>query len=352
MGYYIFSTIAKGKYKMKKRLAAIIMTVVVLASTACLAFAKGGVELPMIPIQTTNPISVKLSSDADSYAYSGDSVMFTTNISDIGENGISKAELEYSYSDGLVFNNDVKVIGLPTGWQISEAVNANSKLSFTVSDVSGENPVMYRNLDITFSFKVSTVSGSQQSVNFSKVVLYDKQGVFIDRISEKFGNNTFTTEASIPEVSNIGASLRINNTPALRFGMTVSKDECFLRAFPNGNFVYSNNADMKFGMLIIEESSLRGELTVATSGVTEVIFEEIFSETNNEILFVHTLDNVTNYTKNYTFRPFVVYRETPDGEYQYHYGESKTRSARTVAQMELLSETSNKKIEMLNKFVG
>ncbi len=337
---------------MKKRLTAIILTVVVLASTACLAFAKGGVELPMVPIQGTTSIPVKLSSDADSYAYSGDSVTFTTNVSEIGEDGISKADFEYNYSDGLVFNNDVRMIGLPDGWVISRAINANNKLSFTVSDESGENPILYRDIDITFSFKVSTVSGSQQSVSFSKIALYDKDGIFIDRVSEKIANNTFTTEASIPEVSNIGASLRINNAPALRFGTTVSKDECFFRAFEGGNFAYSSNADMKFGMLIIDNSSLRGELTVATAGVTEVIFDETFSETNNELLFVYTLENVTNYTKNYTFRPFVVYRETSGGEYKYHYGESKTRSARTVAQMELRSETSNKKIEMLNKFVG
>ena len=334
---------------MKKRITAIIMMLVIVVSTVCVALAAGGVELPMIPIGSGTTVSVKLFSDADEFVYSGGNVVYTTEISEIGLDGLSSVDLEYTYSDGLIFNKDVKVMGIPTGWAISDVLNENNKLTFTVSDQSAENPITSRNLDIVFSFEVATVAGSQQSVNLTSAILKDKHGITIAPISKRVTNNTFVTEASVPTVNNIGASLRINNTPALRFGMTVAKDERFQRAFPDG--FDANNTEMKFGMLIVEKSKLSGELTVNTNDSTKTVFTEMFSHTNNEIVFVHTLSSVTDYKKDYVFRPFVMYRETPDGEYQYHYGETKTRSARTVAEMELLSETSTKKIELLNKFI-
>lgn len=333
---------------MKKRITAIALALVILVSTACIALAAGGVELPMIPIGSTSTVNVKLSSDADEFVHSGGKVIYTTGISNIYNVSVSRVDLRYTYSDGIVFGNDVKVIGLPDGWSVSNVENSNNTLSFTVKDDGTSNAVTGRDLDITFSFKVATVSGSQQSVNLSDAIVYDDKGDTVS-LSLKATNNTFTTEASIPTVKNIGASLRINNTPALRLGMIVSKDECFNIVFPEG---YDPDSQaMKFGMLIIEKSKLSGELTVTTGGVTKEIFSEEFSSTHNEIVFVHTIDKVTDYDKEYVFRPYVMYRETPDGEYKYHYGETKTRSAKTVAEMELLGETSTKKIEMLNKFI-
>lgn len=336
---------------MKKRIISVFLTVVLLLSSACIALAAGGVELPMIPIVDSTFAVVKLSSNADGYAYSGDNVVFTTSVTEIKETGFSKLTVVYTYSDGLEFNNDVRVIGLPDGWEVADPVDENNTLTVVIEDTQGTNAVTGRSFDFTFSFTVGTVSGSQQSVNFSKIEIIDADGEKASRVSKKVDNNTFTTQASIPTVNNIGASLRINNTPALRFGMTVSKDDQFTKAFPTGEFVYSASADMKFGMLIIEESRLTGELSVTTSGAIKTIFEEAFQTTANEVVFAHTIDNVSDYTKNYVFRPFVMYRETSGGAYQYSYGEVKTRSARQVAQSELLIETSNKKIEMLNKFV-
>lgn len=335
---------------MKKRLTAILLTAVMLVSTAIIALAAGGVELPMIPIVSSTVINVKLSSSADGYASTGSDVVFTTGISEIGTDGLSRVEISYTYSDGLVFNDDVRIIGLPEGWTVSEAVCENNNLSFTAYADSNEDSIQGRNLDITFSFRVATVSGSSQALNFSNISLYDKYGSFISRVSQKVTNNAFVTEASVPAVKNIGASLRINNGAALRFGMLVSKDSHFNRAFPDG-FTYSKDADMQFGMLVIEKTDLSGELTIKSKYADVVMFEKEFSSNVNEIVFVATVDKVTNYKKEYTFRPFVKYRETPDGEYQYHYGETKTRSAKTVAEMELVGETSSKKIEMLKKFI-
>lgn len=333
---------------MKKRILAVVMALVMLASTAGIALAAGGVELPMIPIGNTTTVSVKLSSDADELVHSGGRVVYTTCISNLYDVSLSKADFRYTYSDGIVFQNDVKVIGLPEGWSITTPVNSNNSLSFTVKDDSGKNAITGRDLDVTFSFKVAAVSGSQQFVTLSDAILYDESGDTIN-LSMKTTNNTFTTEATIPHVKNIGASLRINNTPALRLGMTVAKDERFGIVFPDG--FDPESSEMKFGMLVIEKNKLSGELTVNTSSAVKELFTQEFSSTNNEIVFVYTIDEVKSFTKEYVFRPYVMYRETPDGEYQYHYGETRTRSAKTVAEMELLSETSTKKIEMLKKFI-
>ena len=119
---------------MKKRITALLLTVVMLVSFTCVALAVGGVELPMVPIGSTSAVNVKLSSDADEFVYNGGSVKYTTEISEIGTDGLSRADLEYTYSDGLVFSDDVKVIGLPEGWTVSEPSIGNNKLVFTVFD--------------------------------------------------------------------------------------------------------------------------------------------------------------------------------------------------------------------------
>lgn len=338
---------------MKKRIVAIFLTLLIIASGTLFALAEGGVELPMIPAgggTTPSAVVVKMVSDAEGTASRGEDVEFTTGISEIKSKGLSKAIYEYSYTRGLSFNSDIKVIGLPDGWSIKNINDQNNTLSFEVSADSLDDAITSRNLDLTFSFEVTALSGKQLLVTLSSISLYDKSGNSITTVSKKIENNVFSSIASLPEITNVGAALRINNTPALRFGMIVAKDSAFTRAFPRGEYVYSKSNNMQFGMLVIESSKLRGELTEETSGAEKIMFSTALSSNNNETLFVHTVDGVSDYTKEYTFRPFVMYRETAESEFEYQYGEAKSRSARTVAEMELLSETSNKKIEMLKKF--
>lgn len=336
---------------MKKRILSMLLTVVMLASVACVAFAAGGVETPMVPIgslgQKRSFATVRLTSNADSIVYIGDIVQFTTNITEIESEGLSSVNVVYTFSEGLSFNNDVKIIGAPEGWSATAPVVSNNVLSFTVS---GATAVVNRTLDFTFSFTVVGRSGSELSVAMSDVELYNGNGNKETKFDKKVLNSTFSTEAAVPNMSNIGASLRINNTPALRLGMLVTKDSKFNKYFPSGEFIYSENADVKFGMVIIEESKLNGDLKVTTANATSKIFETAFSSNVNEVVFVHTINNVTDYDKSYVFRPFVMYREAGESEYTYSYGDVRTRSAKKVAELELVSEVSTKKIELLKKF--
>jgi hypothetical protein len=166
-------------------------------------------------------------------------------------------------------------------------------------------------------------------------------------VSKSYRNNTFKSKSAVPSFENLGAALRINNTPALRFGMRVEKDEIFTETFGSK---YNSSSSMKFGIVSINKASLKGELGVETKDARVKIIETPFSETSSEIIFVDTIENFSENTTEYVFRPFVKY-ENQNGEEIYYYGDVKTRSAKYVASAELKSTVDENKKKLLNNFV-
>lgn len=323
---------------MKRKICLFLALAVILSFTVC----AGAIETPILPINPTVETTVKLTSDADSSVIAGTEVNFTTHISK--STGIASAHFSYDYSDSLEFDGDVTLSGL-NGWEVSDLTDNNGNLSFTISGPSTTNAFA-----VKFTFNVAFNPTSRLSLDLDDVKLYDENDSRVS-IKKQSTSCTMNAKSVVPLFENIGASLRINNTPALRFGMRVEKDTVYKEAFGSGKYSYSSSDYLKFGMLCIEKSALKGELTVDTKGAHKEIFKTTFSDNSNEVVFVYTINNISSNTLEYVTRPYVEYK-TDDGDVVYFYGETKTRSAEYVAKTELKSETDTAKRELLNKFIS
>lgn len=327
-------------------LCTIVLLLVLLTATA---FASDVTETPIIRPEKSF-LSASLTSDASGNYVLGDSVVFTTNLtSSSADKKFASATVKYKVSSGLALVGEPVFTTLPDSWSIREYTLENGVLSLKVATDKVEDALS--ELKIEFTLKAD-YSG-EKSVTFDSVSATDKFNMYFIVVSMKATNNTFTVlgekeEVLPPSFSNLGAALRINNTPALRFGMTVEKDEVYKSAF-TGNFEYSAECDMKFGMLVIEKSKYSAPLTPNHADVTNKIFTEALSESDERVTFALTLDEVDDYGKEYVFRPYAMVKY--GDEYLYFYGDEKTRSAKGVAGSALASETDQKKIELLNEFV-
>ena len=325
---------------MKRKISLLLALVMVLSLTAYAA-----IETPIIPVSPIENTKVTLTSDADSPVLAGTAVEFTTKIEGISKsNGITSGHFSYDYSDGLEFAGDVYLSGAP-GWTVSGITDENNTLSF---DIEGEE--ITSTFAVRFTFNVAVAPTSRQSVKLDTASLYDTKSNRVV-VTKNSSNNSFSVESVVPDFDNLGASVRINNEPAIRFGMRVEKDDVYKKAFGSGSYSYSSSDKIKFGMLCIAKDALDGVLTIDTKGVYVKNFKETFIDNSNELVFVYEIDPIGSKTYSYATRPFISY-ELDNGEVVYFYGVTKTRNAEYVAQTELKSETDAAKKELLNKFIN
>ncbi|MBQ7898169.1 MAG: hypothetical protein IJ323_07065 [Clostridia bacterium] len=326
---------------MKRKICLFLALAVILSFTVC----AGAIETPILPINPTVDATVKLVSDADSNVLAGTEVNFTTQISDVPKSsGIASAHFSYDYSDSLELDGGITLSGLP-GWSVSDVTNTNGNLSFTIS-----GPAVTSSFAVKFTFDVALNPTSRLSLTLDSVSLYDgnEKKVTANKTSSSC---VFNVESVVPLFENIGASLRINNTPAIRFGMRVEKDTVYKKEFGSGNYSYSSSDNIKFGMLCIAKDTLSGELTVDTKGAHKELFKTPLIDNSGELVFVYEIDNLGSYLLEYVTRPYISF-ETESGDVVYFYGEAKTRNAEYVAKTELKSTTDTAKRELLNKFIS
>lgn len=313
------------------------------------ALASDVTETPIIRPEKSF-LSATMTTDVEGEAVLGDSVVVTATLtSSSADKKFASATVNYKVSDGLEIEGEPVFTTLSDSWSVKEYALADGVLLLKVATDKVEDAVSELTIEIT----LKATSTGEKSVVFDSVSATDKFNMYFIVVSKKATNNTFTVLAEKEEVLppsfvNMGAALRINNTPALRFGMMVEKDEVYKSAF-TGNFQYSADGDMKFGMLMVEKDRYLEPLTINHTDVTNKIFTEALRESDDGVTFALTLEEVDDYGKEYVFRPYVMIRD--GAEYLYFYGEEKTRSARGVAESALASETDSKKIELLNKFV-
>ncbi len=334
---------------MKKRISLLLVFTLLVSSmilTLTAFGADGVIETPMVPLTPTQKaeVTVELSSDQEGTLVGGQTFEAETKFSDIPKEKVSKVTLTYTYSDNLIFNNDITVEGVSTA-EVSGLSDSNGSLTFNVSGLSSTSSAFA----VKFSFTITDKPEEDVSVTLSAQAKTSANKDITVKGSKK--SLSFTAESVVPAFANLGAALRINNTPALRFGLRVEKDANFVSAMGSTNFVYSNESKMKFGMLSIQKTALVGELTVNTSGAHKKEFTSVLSENSNEIIFADTLENFASNTTTYVTRPYVSYK-TESGDTVYYYGEVKERTAKFIAETELQSETDTKKIALLNKFTN
>ena len=343
--------------KTTKTLFTLFLTLLLILSSTVTLAAKdddGVIEMPMVPILPNTPAEtsfalVTLVSDSDSSVHEGQRITFTTTISEINEDGISRAEIEYAYTGAFTYLENFYASGLPEGWSAVSSKTSYGKLLITLNkNDSVKN--LTSNATLTFSFEVDPEANAEMSIGFGRVNLYDAFGEEINLFDKKVYKCSFSAYTATPAFNNIGASLRINNIPALRFGVVVTKDSVFDKYFENGDFSYSEDAEVKFGMLLIPTSKLEGELKRDNPLARVEIFESAFSENSNDVVFTMVENNVTDYKVSYTFRPFMMHKN-PDGTYTYIYGDTLSRSAEGVAKAELLHATDEVVKYLLQKFI-
>ena len=326
---------------MKRKLCLFLALVMTLSFTVFSA----PIETPILPINPTVDASVKLTSDAGSSVLAGTAVNFTTQVSDVPKSsGIASAYFSYDYSDGLEFDGDVTLSGLP-GWEVSDITDSNGNLSFTIS-----GPAITSTFAVKFTFNVAFNTTSRLSLALDSVRLYDGDG---DKVTAKksSSNCSFGVKSVVPFFENKGASIRINNTPAIRFGMRVEKDTVYKSEFGSGSYSYSSSDKVKFGMLCIAKDALSGELTVDTKNAQKIIFKTPLIDNSDELVFVHVVDNLGSYVMEFVTRPYIEYK-ADNGETVYFYADTTTRSAEYVAKTELERTTDSAKRELLNKFIS
>ena len=259
----------------------------------------------------------------------GDSVVCKVKYSDINSEGLSSAEFVIHHSNGLEFNNDAVATGLESGWSLWKPNVKDGSVRFAIVDdttvVPGRN-----NFEITFSFTVKSDKFSKESLSVSDNYIFTFNGEEINDFPTETPPDFFLV--SMPEVTleNAGASLRINNTPALRFGVKYD-------TLPEG---------AELGVIVSESDKLDGELTHSSSAA------HILDVGNNISDGFYCTDafEISSNSEKYTFRPYVKL-ELADGNGYYLYFDALERSAADVALAELDTETDPQLREMLDSFI-
>lgn len=264
-------------------------------------------------------LSFEFQSSTHNAVYKGDVVECSVKFGDIQEPGLSSVELLFSYSEGLLFNNDCTGVGFCQDFELWEpnVDLQNRTVKIVAIDESVVTPCK-SDFEIKFSFTVTAEELGVEHIKILKRIISDFDVVEREDIKESIFEEGFVV--NVPRVENIGASLRVNNTPSLRFGARAED---------------SQNYEIK---MLVCEGTL-DELTCDTEGAQIYTLNK-----TGELLSTEPVEFTAN-SKEYTFRPFVT---LPDGHVVYY--EALTRSAEYVAKRELAVETDKKIRELLSTF--
>ncbi len=302
---------------MKKFLFFIVLTLCILLGASAVA------DEPLLEVSFSNNAADTISK--------GDVVVYTLKCENIKEPGLSSYDLIFDYSEGLSYNNDCSVASLPEGWVLWDPVDKNGEVRVGVIDESVVS-AGFDNMELTLSFTVISEDFTEESVVLSQRDFYD----FDLNLREDytFADTTAGFFANMPDVTleNIGASLRLNHTPALRFGAKLSGE----------------SEGIVFGMLVCESDKLEGELSHTTDEAkvytfTKPLFDNTYSTPAIE---------VSSNTEKYTFRPFVTFTTKNTQKSVNILFDELSRSVLDVAQLALENETDSSKTELLGAIIS
>ena len=263
-------------------------------------------------------LTLEFSHNATNNTKIGDKIDCVVSVSEIKAPGISSFEFNVAISDGLAFNNDETSEGLEKPWAVwAPNTNTEGLVKFAVVDESAETSGM-QDFKIKFSFTVTEENLSFEELSLFEYHVYDFDMNEKDNVEISLSNDRFAVNA--PNIENLGASVRLNNTPAIRFGAKID----FL---PD---------EIECGMLVGEGENI-------THNTADVVIYELKKDGE---LFTTEPVEINSKTKAYTFRPFV---RTNSGEYVYY--EELSRSAKDVAEFAGKVETDESKKTLISYFL-
>ncbi|MBR5460398.1 MAG: hypothetical protein IKV53_05980 [Clostridia bacterium] len=285
----------------------------------CLITLLASAEEPFLRFEFSHNVAESVQKD--------DTVVCTVKYSDINPLGLSSVELTVEYSDGLEYNRDASATGLQSAWTLWEPNVSDNSIKFGIVDDSVVTPGV-NDMTLTFSFKVIADGFDGEYIRIAENNIYDFDINEVESVAEDINAPAFVSNLPEMSVENKGASLRINNAPALRFGAEIT----------------SIPANAEFGMLVSESDKLDGELTHSTENADLLELKPLA-----ENVFATEAFAIASNTKSYTFRPFVKL-VTDSGSDYYVYFDSLERSAEQVALAELEIENDAEKVKMLKAF--
>ena len=273
-------------------------------------------------------LNFEFSTNAQSVHEKGDVIECTVSYKDINEKGLSSVELYVEFSDGLEYNSDASAKGLAQEWALWTPSVEGRTLKIGVVDDSAVTPGV-DDFEIHFSFTVTSDTFSREYISLSEYYIYDFDINAVENPKADIKASSFVVNLPEASVDNLGASLRINNTPALRFGVKCN--------------TLPENADL--GILVAKTESLDAELTHSTSGVTVLDADVKLSDG----AYTTSAFEISSNSEKYTFRPFAGLK-MEDGNTYFVYFAPLERSAEDVARAALERETDSEKRTLLEGF--
>lgn len=274
-------------------------------------------------------LEFSFSTNADAVHTKGDVIECVISYKDINEKGLSSAELFIEFSDGLAYNSDAVATGLADEWSLWSPSVDGGVLKIGIVDDSATTPGV-SDFEIKLSFTVVSDSFSRQYIGLSEYLIYDFDINAVETVKADIKEASFVVNLPEASLENVGAALRLNNTPALRFG--VRKE-----ALPE-------NAEI--GVIAIESDKLEGELTHSSEGA--LLFDADLELASG--VFTTSPMEISSNSEKYTFRPFAGLK-MEDGNVYFVYFEPLERSAVDIATSELDAETDGTKRALLEGFL-
>lgn len=261
----------------------------------------------------------------------GDTVECEIEYKNIGSTGLSSAEVIIGYTDGVKFNNDVFVVGLDDSWSLWSPNVSRDKIKMAIVDDSTQTPGR-NDIKITFSFTVVSDTVTLERIELLENSIYDFD---INEVTEDcsvtLSDESFLVNLPKIEIKNMGASLRINNSPAIRFAA-----RCDI----------ADGVKVKPGMLVAKTTELSGELNHFVQSAIVCDFVK-----NNGEVFITKDFEISSNTEKYTFRPFVLV-ELADSTEHIIYFDTLERSAEDISGFAIENETDPKKLQLLQAFLN
>ena len=242
-------------------------------------------------------------------------------------------------ADGCLYNSSHVVAAgaekKESTWKYRKS-NGSTKGTWAVSyypkkgDTANLKIVSYKGYNYIYWNEILCGIAEQRGVTGGGTATSDNPGFFT------YGGDLYITEAKVTkiyydkaEMTVDGASLTIteDGKVGIDAALTFDKTQEIYSKYVTGDYAYSNDAALKFGVVMaVGNSQIAQEIDVNTAGVTDTIFTDC-TQDDSKMGFTYSITDIPeeNYDKFYTLRPYCLVQGA------YYYGEAKAYCAAELA---------------------
>jgi len=242
-------------------------------------------------------------------------------------------------ADGCMYNSSyIPAVGAEkkvSTWKYRTS-NGSAKGDWVVSyypkkgDIANLKILSYNGYNYMYWNDLLCAIGQARGVTGGLVAVTDSPGFFT------WNGDIYITETKVTKIYYDQAELAIDQatlcinesgTVSVDIDLSFDKTQEIYSKYIIGDYVYSDNADMKFGVLMAAGSGQTAQKIAAdTAGVVNTVFTQ-FTQDEGSINFDYSIADIlsANYDTFYTIRPYVLVQDA------YYYGNAKTYSAAALA---------------------